>query len=112
MAKPAATEPPPVAGANAAGAERLYQPERPGYMMNAMGTKVWSYGDILAEDGVSARDVAAMHFRKLFFRDGVLAGAELIGDTAPMLQIKKAVDAAMDKETAIKKFLPARTRGN
>ncbi len=101
-----------VAGANAAGAERLYQPERPGYMMNAMGTKVWSYGDILAEDGVSARDVAAMHFRKLFFRDGVLAGAELIGDTAPMLQIKKAVDAAMDKETAIKEFLPARTRGN
>ena len=101
-----------VAGACAAGAAQIYQPERPGYMMNAMGTKVWSYGDILAEDGASVRDIVAMHFIKLFFAAGVLVGAEMIGDTSRMLAVKKAVDNAMPKAEAIKEFLPTRSRGN
>ncbi len=101
-----------VAGACAAGADKKYQPERPGYMMNAMGTKVWSYGDILAEDGLSARDIVAMHFIKLFFDQGALVGAEMIGDTSRMLAVKKAVDVAMSKAEAIKEFLPTRSRGN
>ena len=81
-------------------------------MMNAMGTKVWSYGDILTEDGLSARDIVAMHFIKLFFDQGTLVGAEMIGDTSRMLAVKKAVDAAMPKAEAIKEFLPTRSRGN
>lgn len=91
-----------VAGANAAGASRAYQPEQPAYLMNAMGTKIWSYGDIESEDGESRRQVAAGAFAKFFFRDGLLAGAELIHQKPEMIQVKKAVDAGLAREAAVK----------
>ena len=89
-----------VAGANAAGGDRVYQPEAPSYMMNAMGTRIWSYGDIAAETAESRRDLAAGHFGKLFFRAGALVGAELIGATNAMTKVKKAVDAALPQQEA------------
>ena len=98
-----------VAGACAAGGNRFYQPERPSYMMNAMGTKVWSYGNILAEEGLSARDMGAMPFIKLFFSEDKLVGVEMIGDTSRMLAAKKAVDAGWSRKDAIKEFIPARS---
>ncbi len=94
-----------VAGANAAGGDRTYQPEQPAYMMNAMGTKVWSYGDINAKDGYAAKDSQQELFCKLFFDQGLLVGAELIGDMSQMIALKKAVDQRMDKDEAIMNFL-------
>lgn len=94
-----------VAGAGAAGQDRVYQPEAPSYILNAMGTKVWSYGDIEAEDGLSQKNTSDGSFTKLFFREKQLVGAELIGDTSDMLTIKKAVDQKMNRTKAKQSFL-------
>lgn len=94
-----------VAGACAAGGEKIYQPEQPSYTMNAMGTKVWSYGNIEAEDGAARKDTASGHFAKLFFAEDRLVGAEMIGDISRMLPLKKAVDQAMERTEAEKAFL-------
>jgi NAD(P)H-nitrite reductase large subunit len=95
-----------VAGACAAGGEKTYQPEQPSYTMNAMGTKVWSYGNIEAEDGAARKDTAAGNFTKLFFSENKLVGAEMIGDISRMLALKKAVEQGMDRHEAEKTFLP------
>lgn len=90
-----------VAGANAAGGDKTYVPEQPSYLMNAMGTRIWSFGNIEAADGISRVDGAKGNFAKLFFTDDKLAGAELIGDTQPMTKLKKLVDAAAPKAEAL-----------
>lgn len=82
-----------VAGINAAGGSAVYQPEPPAYQLNAMGTSLWSYGQVEAEEGYSRRDAGQGHFAKVFLSQGRLVGAELIGNTAGSSRLKKAVDA-------------------
>lgn len=91
-----------VAGANAAGGGRVYQPEQPAYMMNAMGTKIWSYGNIEAEDSVSRKHIAQGAFAKFFFVGNALAGAELINANPEMIQVKKAVAEQLPREEALR----------
>ena len=90
-----------VAGVNAAGGDKVYVPEQPAYLMNAMGTRIWSFGNIEAEDGASCKDPAAAKFAKFFFADGKLVGAELIGDTQPMVKLKKMVESGAAREEAL-----------
>jgi nitrite reductase (NADH) large subunit len=91
----------PVAGKNAAGGDAKYTPEPPSYTMNAMGTKIWSLGDISASDAVSTQD--GPDFKKLFFDpDGKLAGAILIGSIAKASALKKAIGEKMSKEEALR----------
>jgi len=94
-----------VAGTCAAGGEKVYVPDPPSYMMNAMGTKVWSGGDINNGEGICIKDSTAGNFKKLFFTDGVLTGAELIGDIGKMVALKKAIDQKISKEEAVAAFL-------
>lgn len=94
-----------IAGACAAGADKAYQPEEPAYTLNAMGTKVWSYGNIEAEDGVSQKNSPSGSFTKLFFTENQLVGVELIGDISAMLTIKKAVDQKMSRAKAKQSFM-------
>lgn len=94
-----------VAGACAAGADKSYEPDQPAYLMNAMGTKVWSSGDIDAADSLCEKDARKGNLIKLFFADGILTGAELIGDTGKMLGLKKAIDQGISRDKAIEQFL-------
>jgi NAD(P)H-nitrite reductase large subunit len=89
-----------VAGANAAGGNRVYQPELPAYSMNAMGTKLWSYGRVDVAEGISVKDSQQGNFCKLFFEQGLLVGAELIGDNQQQLALKKAIDRQMTQAEA------------
>jgi len=89
------------AGANAAGGDQTYVPEQPAYLMNAMGTKIWSFGNIEAGEGASCKDHSTGRFAKFFFNGDTLAGAELIGDTQPMVKLKKMVEGGASREEAL-----------
>lgn len=90
-----------VAGKNAAGGEAAYKAEAPSYSMNAMGTRIWSLGDISAADGV-AETIGDDSFKKLFFSpEGKLAGAILIGDIGKSTKLKKAIAEGIAKDEAL-----------
>ncbi len=90
-----------IAGKNAAGAHESYIPVKPSYLMQAMGTKIWSGGDISPTDNYSLVNSASGDFQKLFFSEGILSGAILIGNTAKQTALKKAIDAKTPKDEAI-----------
>ncbi|MDO4582233.1 MAG: FAD-dependent oxidoreductase [Bacillota bacterium] len=90
-----------VAGTNAAGGERLYTPEPPSYTMNAMGTRIWSYGQIEAASAAATRDMSKRQFTKLFFDEQErLCGAIVIGEPDLIMTLKKAVDTQLNRDEA------------
>lgn len=89
-----------VAGKNAAGGDAQYQPVSAPYLINSMGVSIWSQGNISLEDNYTVKDPAANRFAKLFFDQGKLAGAILIGSTEKAMVLKKAIDASMPVEEA------------
>lgn len=88
-----------VAGSNAAGGNASYTPVEPAYIMNAMGTKICSSGDIRLADAQSNQ--VGENFWKLFFAAGKLAGFILIGDTSAQAQLQEALESGMPKEQAL-----------
>jgi len=94
-----------IAGRNAAGLQEAYVPEEPPYMMNAMGSKLWSAGKA-SEDSLCMKSSSAGVFTKLFFdQSATLIGATLIGDISKALPLKKALAAGMSKEEARQNLL-------
>lgn len=90
-----------VAGQCAAGNRVAYTPQEPPYLMNAMGTKIWSGGSITSQDTYCIKDDQAKVLKKLFFAEGKLQGAILIGDVGAQTKIKKAIGEQLPKEEAI-----------
>ena len=90
-----------VAGINAAGGKKLYQPETPLYTMQAMGVELFSYGDISSQDCFSLVDSYRPSFGKLFFQQDTLAGLEAIGTELPFLQLRKAVEQRLPRREAL-----------
>ncbi|MEG1500620.1 MAG: FAD-dependent oxidoreductase, partial [Clostridiales bacterium] len=90
-----------IAGANAAGQERAYQSLEPNYMMNSMGTKIWSMGDIKAPDNFCQKDPQTGQLQKLFFQDNLLTGGILIGDISLQIKIKEAFKNKLGKNEAL-----------
>lgn len=90
-----------VAGKNAVGGDAEYKAEAPSYSMNAMGTRIWSLGDISVADG-AAETSEDGSFKKLFFGpEGKLVGAILIGDIKKSSKLKKAINEGIAKNQAL-----------
>ncbi|NLL38950.1 MAG: NAD(P)/FAD-dependent oxidoreductase [Clostridiales bacterium] len=90
-----------VAGKNAGGGDAVYKAEAPSYSMNAMGTRIWSLGDISATDGV-VETAGEDSFKKLFFSpEGKLVGAILIGDIGKSSKLRKAINEGIAKSQAL-----------
>lgn len=95
-----------VAGSNAASAQdsAIYRPSSSEFMLDAMSSQLWVYGDINAPLSESRRNPAEGLFAKMFFAvdphsgEERLVGAELIGDCSNKLQLKKAIDDAIGAE--------------
>ena len=69
--------------------------------MNAMGTRIWSLGDISATDGV-VETAGEDSFKKLFFSpEGKLVGAILIGDIGKSSKLRKAINEGIAKSQAL-----------
>ena len=90
-----------IAGQNAAGIDADYIPEEPPYLLNAMGTRIWSNGNLNTEDSHVVKEPENGILKKLFFVDGMLKGAILIGDVALQGKLKEAIKQSLNKEEAI-----------
>ena len=87
---PEATQQGEVAGANAAGEALSYKPEAPALTMNALTTSLYSIGAIgQADEAVGGAEGDGL--RKLFYKDGALVGAILIGSLSSMVAVRNAV---------------------
>ncbi len=81
-----------VAGINAAGGDAVYTETPPSPMLKVGAHSVFSVGDITEGDGVvSLSEETNTGYGCLMLRDGVLAGAVLVGDTKAGTKLKKAV---------------------
>ncbi|MFO7618914.1 MAG: FAD-dependent oxidoreductase [Thermoplasmata archaeon] len=93
---PAALEQGRVAGANAAGGTAKFEGMAPSAFLKVVGVDVFSTGDFNPKDEgatVIEREEAG-NYARLVLRDGVLTGANLVGDTTAALPVKSAVAKA------------------
>jgi nitrite reductase (NADH) large subunit len=86
-----------VAGANIAGAKMTYHPMIYGARLNAFGAKLFAAGDIGKQsdrheyETICDSDELQKQYKKLFFKNRVLVGAILLGDTSLAAKLERAV---------------------
>jgi nitrite reductase (NADH) large subunit len=101
-----------VAAANAVGDSRVYEPQPPVTILKGVGVSVTSAGEVDGREGDELLSYEAgdedVRYWKLVVRDGVLAGAVLIGDWPESAAVVEAVAAA----PAVSELLPALRRGD
>jgi nitrite reductase (NADH) large subunit len=93
---PAAMEQGKVAGANAAGGAKTFEGIPASAFLKVVGVDVFSTGDFMPKDE-KARIIEKennSNYVRLAIRDGILIGANLVGDTTAALPIKSAVSKA------------------
>lgn len=93
---PVAQEMGRIAGANAAGEALVYQPEQQGISFHGMGTSLFAIGDVGTQAAVSyktveVRDEKKQTLEKIWFRNNIVCGAVLLGDTSRMAAVTDAV---------------------
>ncbi|MCL1817005.1 MAG: FAD-dependent oxidoreductase, partial [Clostridiales bacterium] len=93
-----------IAGKNAAGAEAVYRPEAPPYIMKAMGSNIWCAGAQTANSLVEKNSVAGRLSKLFFDEQNKLNGAILIGEISQAMNLKKAIASAMEKQEAARAF--------
>lgn len=76
-----------VAGANAAGADKVFTKDTPPYIVNTMNTRIVSQGDLPQKEGGGynfeiSEDPQHYSYKKLVYKDNKLAGFILLGDYA------------------------------
>ncbi|MDO4732911.1 MAG: hypothetical protein Q4B50_05285, partial [Bacillota bacterium] len=90
-----------VAGANAAGESRVYEPGLPFYSIKALGMEILIYGELSGAERFSLVNRNRPAFGKLFFREDRLSALELIGAELPFFQMQKAVEQQLPRKEAI-----------
>ncbi|MBK5247029.1 MAG: pyridine nucleotide-disulfide oxidoreductase, partial [Peptostreptococcaceae bacterium] len=89
-----------VAGANAAGDEKLYKKTTPAVTFTGMKTSIFSIGDIGKTEGKSYKtkefcDEENLVYKKLYFLNGRFCGGILIGDTKSQKEIFAAFEGKL-----------------
>ncbi len=87
-----------VAGRNAAGQQTDFPGEPPAAKLKVLGIDLYSIGQFMpTEEGdrliTAKKDDTYMSF---LFRNGVMIGANLLGETGLDMKVKKAIDAKTD----------------
>ncbi len=93
---PVASEMGRIAGANAAGEGLPYRPELNGMTFAGMNTMLYAIGDVGTKADIQyktleIRDDKKQTLEKYYFRNNILCGAILLGDTSRMAEITDAV---------------------
>lgn len=96
------------AGLNAAGIITPYKEIPPSSTLKVTGVDAFSAGDISGEGSVSKSYREDNIYYKLFFKDGRIIGAILIGDTNKSTKLKKAIESGRDFREALEKGLGAK----
>ena len=92
---PVAMEQGGVAGANAAGGQRRFEPPAPAAMLKVLDVPVASFGDVHAEgpDVEVFEDRGDDRYVRIAARDGRIVGACLYGDLALAGPVRRAIDS-------------------
>ena len=105
---PIAVEQGKIAGANMIGDQKKYKEIIPSNMLNIMGSKVFSIGDVGRGEGEyrTLKVTQSDHvFKKFFFLDGRLVGGILINDIALAGKLKKLISLEKDYSELLSKDL-------
>ena len=94
-----------MAGAHAVGDDAAYANRQNGVTFNAFGMRLFSVGDLGADDTAEYQSVASSDelkrtYRKFYFRDGQLVGGVLLNDQALTNQLLAGVSRQLDIEAA------------
>ncbi len=94
---PVAMEMGRIAGANAAGEAVEYEPQTHGMSFAGMGTSLFAIGDAGSQKGVEYKTLEIKDERKAtleqyFFKNNMICGAILIGDTSKMAEVTQALE--------------------
>jgi flavorubredoxin/NADPH-dependent 2,4-dienoyl-CoA reductase/sulfur reductase-like enzyme/rubredoxin len=94
-----------VAGANISGDDKTYSCKLYGATLAAFGTSLFSIGDLGAGDGkyeqIMAYNELSGIYRKIYFKDGRVAGGVLLGDVKLTNPLLLSVTRGIDTETAL-----------
>lgn len=98
-----------VAGANAAGDAVTFYPPYKAYVLNSMGTEVFSSGDLgLDEKNFQAyvgKDYEQSQYKKAIFRNNRMVGAMLIGESKNSLKYLQGIKNGMSAQDFLKQNL-------
>lgn len=95
------------AGINATGGNYVYETIIPSTTLNAFGSKVFSIGDVGSDSNVeyeTYEDFDGKNFKKLYFKNGILSGGILIGDTSKTVALIEGFKKSKKKEEMIEKI--------
>lgn len=96
-----------VAGTNAAGGAATFEGIVPSAFLKVIGVDVFSIGDFMGEGARVVEKQDGDNYARLVLRDGILVGANLVGDTTAALPIKSAVSKGgrvVENERLLKLF--------
>lgn len=102
---PAAIEMGKTAGANSTGEDKVFENFTPSIILDALDTQVFSAGLIRFNETqyekISSKDEEKGQYTKLFFKNNVLVGGIILGDTTKAGQIIIAIDNKLSKADAL-----------
>jgi len=95
------------AGINSAGGSYVYETIIPSTTLNAFGSKVFSIGDVGSDPSVKYeiyKDFDGKNFKKLYFKDSILSGGILMGDTVKTAALTEGFKKRKNMEEMIEKI--------
>lgn len=92
------------AGINASGDEAIYEQIIPSTTLNAFNSSVFSIGNVGgdADENYEVKDEGKNSYKKLYFRDGILSGGMLIGDTSKTVDLMAGFENKKSRDEMIK----------
>ncbi|AEM78302.1 NAD(P)/FAD-dependent oxidoreductase [Thermoanaerobacter wiegelii] len=96
------------AGLNVSGNKTLYKEVTPSSTLKITGIDVFSAGDISGEGNISKGYRGNNVYYKLYFKDGIIVGAILIGDIGKSTKLKNAIESKQDFSNILNKGFGAK----
>lgn len=95
-----------VAGMNASGEDNIYEQIIPLTTLNAFNSSVFSIGDIGSDPNFiyqvyEIKDKSDKNYKKMYFKDGLLSGGILIGDTSKAVTLIEGFEKRRNMEEMI-----------
>ncbi|KHO62042.1 pyridine nucleotide-disulfide oxidoreductase [Thermoanaerobacter sp. YS13] len=96
------------AGLNVSGNKIPYKEVTPSSTLKITGIDVFSAGDISGEENISKSYIGNNVYYKLYFKDGIIVGAILIGDIGKSTKLKNAIESKQDFSNILNKGFGAK----
>ncbi|HHZ02020.1 MAG TPA: FAD-dependent oxidoreductase, partial [Tissierellia bacterium] len=94
------------AGINVVGGEYIYKTIVPSTTLNAFDTSVFSIGDVGSDPNIEYKtfEIDDKNYVKLYFKEGLLSGGILIGDTSKTVDLIEGFEKSKTMEEMVEKF--------